>query len=154
MRNAVVHLLRQNRHRLFLALVAGLASFSPLGWADQASGGRETGWTFVLVTSGVKWTVVEGTASVAIRQGRLLVELSGANSFSYVLDGNISPSGSVRARFTNTESDFFIRSPLRGTYKKNFFKDMSPCGQELLHLHDGLNFLGIKRSIYEPECKP
>ena len=110
-------------------------------------------WQFVWVTSGNKWHVVEGTATVSINGGELHADLLGANGNKYLLEGRIT-KGSIRGKFTVLDSDCFIKSPFRGTYTRETYKGISPCGKELLHLSDGYNFLGIQRTLTEPECKP
>ena len=112
------------------------------------------GWTFVWVTAGESWNVVEGSAKVTHSRGKLLVQMTGTNTVQYTLRGTVGKDGVVRAKFTNLESDNFVDSPMSGRYRKQFYRDVDPCGMELFHIHDGYNFLGIKRDIRPPECKP
>ena len=143
--------LRRTRVAQTLSVILAFAALVPVAWANNAKAGSSSEWNFIWVTSGEKWNVLEGTAVVTVKNGRLHADMRGNNSVVYELRGTISESGVVRAGLTNTESDAFVNSPLKGTYKKRFYKDISPCGDELFHLHDGYNFLGIKRSIREPE---
>ena len=112
------------------------------------------GWTFVWVTAGETWSIVEGTATVSLSRGTLVVDMIGANTVKYSLRGSVQKDGSIRAKFTNLESDFFVDSPMTGRHRKIHYRDVDPCGKELFYLHDGFNFLGVKREIRPPECKP
>jgi len=101
------------------------------------------GWSFIWVTSANDWQVTQGRAEVTIKDGHLTAELVASNERHYRLEGNIR-GNRVQAKLTNRESDFFVASRMTGTFRTTSHRDMNPCGQELLHLGDGLNFLGLK----------
>ena len=99
-------------------------------------------------------TSSEGSAKVTHSRGKLLVQMPEPTQCSTHCRGTVGKDGVVRAKFTNLESDNFVDSPTSGRYRKQFYRDVDPCGMELCHIDDGYNFLGIKRDIRPPECKP
>ena len=131
---------------LFLCVfVAGAFQSSCMAASDD--------WSFIFVSSGTEWHTVKGNASLQRSRSHFVAEIAGDNTVRYRLSGTIK-GNSVKARLTNLESDFFVNSPFSGNYTKRRDRDVNPCGMELITLHDGYNFVGLRRNFHDEKCRP
>jgi hypothetical protein len=125
-----------------------------LGGAFQSSCvAASNDWLFIFVSSGSEWHTVTGSATVQRSGSQFVADVMGDNTVRYRISGTIRGS-TVKARFTNLESDFFVKSPFLGNYAMRRDRDITPCGMELITLHDGYNFIGLRRNFHDAKCRP
>jgi hypothetical protein len=114
---------------------------------------EDVSWNFIWVSAGSDgWKAQKGIAQV-IRNGKKFeAKIQREDSVDLILKGTITKDR-VSATYTVLESDFFVDAPFSGTYHLNRYKDVEPCGSEVISLSDGYNFIGLRRSFHDEKCK-